>query len=288
MTSRATPAARARLVLASQRGQYGLVELLVGVIVMGILTVGVFVTYGFTTGALGEQEPKQPVPVKSPPAEIDMSWMWQVGGAVLLLAVAAGLAFGGYVLWKKFSTIRRSALTEQAHAASLIKSAIATLDAVVTVSASYETDLAKQIDFPMMTDVTDPAVSAYLKDMRKALNLKSLATAGGRPSLESASLFADAVHALEISFNGAEAKAERVRWSSFSEDEKRRLKDAQTALAVIYDASTTPEQRNAQYRRITKLLEGLVNITAPALRELSVLVPMLVLEAGMERQPQAA
>lgn len=288
MTGKASPAARARLVLASQRGEFDLVSILVGVAVVGLLAIGALAMLGFATGAIDEQDPNPPAPVKPPPADIDMSWLWQVGGAVIVLAAAAGLAFGGYVLWKKFSTIRRAALTEQAHAASLIKSASATLDAVVTASASYETDLAKQIDFPMMTDVTDSAVSAYLKDMRKALNLKSLATAGGRPSLESASLFADAVHALEISFNGAEAKAERVRWSSFSEDEKRRLKDAQTALAVIYDASTTPEQRNAQYRRITKLLEGLVNITAPALKELSALVPMLVLESGNVRQPQAA
>lgn len=287
MTGKVSPVTRVRLVLASRRGSFGLVDVMMAVVVMATLFVILLGLYAFMGEDVDEPEPKIPEPVKSPPAEIDMSWMWQVGGAVLLLAVAAGLGFGGYVLWKKFSTIRRSALTEQAHAASLVKSAIATLNSVVTASASYETDLAKQIDFPMMTDVTDPAVSAYLKDMRKALNLKSLAAAGGRPSLESASLFADAVHALEISFNGAEAKAERVRWSSFSEDEKRRLKDAQTALAVIYDASTTPEQRNAQYRRITKLLEGLVNITAPALRELSVLVPMLVLEAVKERQPQA-
>lgn len=288
MTNRVSPAARVKLVLASQRGEFGLVEVLIGVACIGMLAAGALAMLNVTTGAVNEQDPKTPAPAKSPPAEIDMSWMWQVGGAVIVLAAAAGLAFGGYVLWKKFSTIRRAARTEQAHAASLITSANHTLDAVIAASASYETDLAKQIDFPLMTDVTDPAVSAYLKDMRRAMNLKSLATAGGRPTLESATLFSDAAHALEISFSGAEAKAERVRWSSFTEDEKRRLKDAQTALAVIYDASTTPEQRNAQYRRITKLLDGLVNITAPALKELSVLVPMLVLETGNEPLPQAA
>lgn len=288
MTGRVSTATRTKRVLTSQRGEFGLVEVLVGVAVTGIILVGTVTMISFVNGNVDEPEPRIPEPVKASPAEIDMSWLWQVGGAVLLLAVAGGLAFGGYVLWKKFSAVRRAALTENAHAASLIKSAIATLDSVVSASASYETDLAKQIDFPMMTDVTDPAVSAYLKDMRRAMNLRSLALAPGRPSLESATLFADAVHSLEISFNGAVAKAERVRWSSFTEAEKGRLKDAQTALAVIHDASTTPEQRNAQYRRITKLLEGLVNITAPALKELSAFVPMLVLESGKERQPQAA
>lgn len=288
MTNRVSLATRTKLALTSRRGDFDLVSIIVGVTVVGILGVIALAMYGLATGDTDEQDPKTAEPVKAPPPEIDMSWLWQAGGAVLLLAVAGGLAFGGYVLWKKFSAVRRAALTENAHAASLIKSAIATLDSVVSASASYETDLAKQIDFPMMTDVTDPAVSAYLKDMRRAMNLRSLALAPGRPSLESATLFADAVHSLEISFNGAVAKAERVRWSSFTEAEKGRLKDAQTALAVIHDASTTPEQRNAQYRRITKLLEGLVNITAPALKELSAFVPMLVLESGKERQPQAA
>ena len=283
-----SPAARAKLVLASQRGEFGLVEVLVGVAVMGMLAIGALAMFNFTAGAINEQDPKTPAPTKTPPAEIDLSWLWQVGGAIALLAVAAGLVFGGYVLWKKVSTAQRRILAERAHAETLVRNAVAALDTVVLESASYDIDLAKQIDFPLMSDATDPAVAAYLKDMRRAMNLRSLASRPGLPSLDSATTFADAVNTLEISFNGAVAKAERIRWSSFTEAEKSKLKDARTALAVIHDASTTPEQRNAQYRRITKLLEGLITITAPALRELSALVPMLVLEAAQDRRPQAA
>lgn len=84
------------------------------------------------------------------------------------------------------------------------------------------------------------------------------------------------------------SRAEKVRWSGFTVDEKKRLKDARVALDIIQDSSTTPEQRNAQYRRIAKLLDGLIVLTAPVRQSLAAWVPMLAIESPTAPQEAMA
>jgi hypothetical protein len=139
-------------------------------------------------------------------------------------------------------------------------------------------DLAKQIDYPMMTDVTEPTVGKYVREMRQAQEQERALAA--KPLLADAERFSNSVTCLKISYEAAVRKAERVRWSSFSVAEQRRLKDARIALDVIQDSSTTTEQRNAQYKRISKLLDGLIVLTEPVKQALSAWVPMLALGAG--------
>lgn len=90
------------------------------------------------------------------------------------------------------------------------------------------------------------------------------------------------------SYEAAVSMAEKVRWSGFTVDEKKRLKDARVALDVIQDSSTTPEQRNAQYRRIAKLLDGLIVLTAPVRQSLASWVPILALESSAVPQETTA
>lgn len=86
----------------------------------------------------------------------------------------------------------------------------------------------------------------YAQELERALMM--------RPLLADAERFSTTVTSLKV-------KAEKVRWSGFTVAEKKRLKDARVALDIIQDSSTTPEQRNAQYRRIAKLLDGLIVLT---------------------------
>lgn len=59
------------------------------------------------------------------------------------------------------------------------------------------------------------------------------------------------------------------------------MKDARTTLNVIQDASTSPEQRNAQYKRLRKLLDGLIALTEPVKLALGEWVPMLAIEESV-------
>lgn len=221
----------------------------------------------------------QPAPAPSPSGSTDLSWIpaaLTIAGVVAIV-VATGLGVFHYYR-KSIRPAREKARNAAYSAATLIAEARKTLEQVVLGSASYETDLAKQIDYPMMTDVTEPVVSKYIKEMRQAQEQeRALAK---KPLLEEAERFSNTVTCLKISYDNAVRQAERVRWSKFSVAEQRRLKDARVALDVIHDSSTTAEQRNAQYKRVAKLLDGLIVMTEPVRQSLSAWVPMLSLSAG--------
>ena len=127
-----------------------------------------------------------------------------------------------------------------------------------------------------MTDVSEPLVGAYIREMRTVQELDR--ALGDAPTVDEAKAFSEAVAHLEVSFKAAVARAEKIRWSSFTVEERKRLKDARIALAVIQDTSTTAEQRNAQYKRITRLLEGLITLTEPVKLALGEWVSMLAIE----------
>ena len=225
--------------------------------------------------------PEPDVTTSSPAASSDWSW---VPGALSIAGAIAGALVVGVGLFYFYSRFIRPSLTksraEAQSAATLVSEARKTLEWVVLDSASYETDLAKQIDYPMMTDVSEKLVGKYVREMRHVQELeRALAK---KPLLSDAQYFSNAVTDLKVSYEAAVRKAERVRWNSFTFAEQKRLKDARIALDVVQDSSTTPEQRNAQYRRIAKLLDGLIVLTEPVKQSLSAWVPMLTLETGKQ------
>lgn len=268
------------------------IQLATGVVMLipkQFLTALFSITYGISDFAFGTSKSSAPPQQSNPPAvtapssapagPADLSWVpvaLTIGGLVLA-ATAVGLGLFHYYR-KSLRPSLMKARSEAQSAAMLVTEARKTLESVVLGSASYETDLAKQIDYPMMTDVTEPTVRQYVREMRQAQEQeRALAK---KPLLADAERFSHAVTCLEISYEAAVRKAERVRWSSFSVAEQRRLKDARIALDVIQDSSTTAEQRNAQYKRIAKLLDGLIVLTEPVRQALSAWVPMLALGTG--------
>lgn len=228
-------------------------------------------------GEEGQSSSETPIETPAPAVPADMSW---VPGVLTSLGVLSAVALTGLGLFhyyrKSLGPSLAKSRAEASTAAALVAEARKTLEWVVLDSASYETDLGKQIDYPMMTDVTVPVVSKYIRQMRYAQELERALVK--KPLFADAERFSNAVSDLKVSYDGAVRKAERVRWSSFTFAEQKRLKDARIALDVVQDSSTTPEQRNAQYRRIAKLLDGLIVLTAPVKQSLSAWVPMLALE----------
>ncbi len=131
----------------------------------------------------------------------------------------------------------------------------------------YEVDIAKLLDFPLMTDMRDPLTMAFHKAKRHADLLRPdrpqdvAALAGDRAAQ---SEYRNAVHEYISAFEIAEAEATRRRRSGFSEDEQQRLARAQNLLHLAQDEAATREERQNAYARATKELAGLLVLPAPA------------------------
>jgi hypothetical protein len=128
----------------------------------------------------------------------------------------------------------------------------------------YEIDIAKLLDFPLMTDMRDPLTIAFHKAKRRADLLRPERPddlAGDRTAqLE----YRDAVHEYISAFEVAEAEAIRRRRSDFSEDDQQRLARAQHLLYLAQDEAATHEERQNAYARARKELDGLIVLPAPA------------------------
>jgi hypothetical protein len=128
----------------------------------------------------------------------------------------------------------------------------------------YEVDIAKLLDFPLMTDMRNPLTVAFHDAKRQADLLRP-----DRPedllSDRTAQLeYRDAVHEYVGTFEVAEAEAIRRRRSDFSEDDQQRLARAQHLLQLAQDEAASPQERQNAYARASRELDGLIVLPAPA------------------------
>jgi hypothetical protein len=128
----------------------------------------------------------------------------------------------------------------------------------------YEVDIAKLLDFPMMTDLREPLTIAFHRAKRHADLLRPERPddlIGNRDGLLE---YRDAVHEYISAFEIAEAEAIRRRRSDFSADEQQRMARAQNLLHLAQDGAATREERQNAYARARKELDGLIVLPAPA------------------------
>ncbi|MGH3634564.1 hypothetical protein [Mycobacterium sp.] len=128
----------------------------------------------------------------------------------------------------------------------------------------YEVDIAKLLDFPMMTDMRDPLTINFHKAKRHADLLRPDRPAelvGDRTAqLE----YRNAVHEYISAFEIAEAEATRRRRSDFSVDDQQRLARAQHLLQLAQDPAAAPQERQNAYARASRELDGLIVLPATA------------------------
>jgi hypothetical protein len=135
----------------------------------------------------------------------------------------------------------------------------------------YEMDVAKLLDFPMMTDMRQPLTVAFHKARSRA-DLLRPATAEDVLGDRDAQLdYRDAVHDYASAFDVAEAEAIRRRRSDFSPEGQDRLERAQHLLRVASDDAATPHERQNAYAKARNELNGLLVLPA-------------VTRAGIERR----
>lgn len=148
--------------------------------------------------------------------------------------------------------------------ATQLERLFATHDAVTARWLEYELDVAKIIAFPAMSDGRQPLTAAFLRAKRIADGLRP-ASAKARLTREQLAEYRNAVADFEVAFDVAERDARRLRDSSFTEAERKRLDTAKKLLTVAIDEAATPAERQLAYKRVREELDGLISISDEAI-----------------------
>jgi hypothetical protein len=126
----------------------------------------------------------------------------------------------------------------------------------------YEIDIAKLLDFPLMTDMRDPLTMAFHKARSRADWLRPDTVDDILGDRAAQLEYRDAVGDYVAAFDVAESEAIRRRRSDFSSDAQERLERAQHLLRLASDGGATPQERRSAYARAQKELDGLIVLPA--------------------------
>jgi len=140
-------------------------------------------------------------------------------------------------------------------------------DAVTARWLDYELDVAKLIAFPAMSDGRQPLTAAFLRAKRVADGLRP-ASAKARLTRDQLTEYRNAVADFEVAFDVAERDARRLKDSSFTEVERKRLDTAKQLLTIAIDQAATPAERQVAYRRVREELDGLISLSDEAIEVL--------------------
>jgi hypothetical protein len=126
----------------------------------------------------------------------------------------------------------------------------------------YEIDIAKLLDFPLMTDMRDPLTIAFHKAKSHADWLRPDSVDDILGDRNAQREYRDAVGEYVAAFDVAESEAIRRRRSDFSAEAQERLARAQNLLRLASDSGATPQERQSAYARAQKELDGLIVLPA--------------------------
>lgn len=126
----------------------------------------------------------------------------------------------------------------------------------------YEMDVAKLLDFPLMTDMREPLTAEFHRARSRADLLRPGSADDLISDREALVDYRDAVHGYVTAFDVAEAEAVRRRRSDFSTEAQERLERAQRLLRVASDDAATTEERRSAYSKAQRELDGLIVLPA--------------------------
>jgi hypothetical protein len=158
----------------------------------------------------------------------------------------------------------RTAKSDDTSTSTQLEKLFAAHDDVTHRWLEYELDVSKMIAYPAMSDGRQPLTAAFLRAKRVADNLRPASTTA-KTSPEQLAEYRSAVTDYEVAFDLAERDARRIRTSTFSAEERKRLEKAQQLLAVAVDQAATPAERQVAYKRAREELDGLVSISDEAI-----------------------
>jgi hypothetical protein len=124
---------------------------------------------------------------------------------------------------------------------------------------SYELDVGKLIDFPMMSDMREALTVDFHRAKRHADGLRP----ESNKELKDPDRFVPyrtAVHELALAFDVLEREARRRRTTTFSDTERESLRRAKQLIALAEDRGASSAERQSAYRRAMRELEGLIDV----------------------------
>ncbi|MCR2813082.1 hypothetical protein NQ166_11240 [Microbacterium sp. zg.Y1090] len=178
-----------------------------------------------------------------------------------------------------------TAIMRPAPEPSQVEQLFAAHDAVTQRWLEYELDVAKLIAFPTMSDGREPMTAAFLRAKKTADRLRP-PSAKAKVTAEELNEYRAAVTEFEVAFDLAEREARRVRDSSFTEGERKRLATAQQLLSVAVDQAASSSERQTAYKRVREELNGLIALSDEAIDVLKTKVS-LELPRGSTPAPDA-
>lgn len=126
----------------------------------------------------------------------------------------------------------------------------------------YEIDVAKLLDFPLITDMRNPLTMEFHKARRRADLLRPEDANDLDGDREAQLEYRDAVHDYMTAFDVAESEAIRQRRSGFSDEDQQRIARAQNLLRLAEDDAATPQERQSAYARARTELDGILVLPA--------------------------
>ncbi|WP_072314044.1 hypothetical protein [Agrococcus sp. Marseille-P2731] len=121
----------------------------------------------------------------------------------------------------------------------------------------FELDVAKLIDYPLVTDMREPLTQTFHRAKRVADGLRP--DEPGALRVEGAlERYRDAVRDYEVAFEAAVREAKRRAQSDFDDAERGRLQSAQRLMALAENEASTPAERQSAYRQARRELDGLI------------------------------
>lgn len=127
----------------------------------------------------------------------------------------------------------------------------------------YELDVAKLLDFPLMTDMRDPLTIAFHKAKLRADFLRPVKAEELVDDRETAARYQAAVEDYVTAFDVAETEATRRRRSDFSREDQQRIARAQSLFRVAADRAAAPQERHKAFDLARKELDGLIVLPSP-------------------------
>jgi hypothetical protein len=140
-------------------------------------------------------------------------------------------------------------------------------DELLVKWSRYETDVSLMIDYPVMTDYSDPVIRDVIVAMQGIRAAEAEALDIGRGHAEGSKLHR-AVDRFEVALITAEKYARRCGQSKLSDAERSKLATARQALNIILDSAATPSEVEAAYRSLRGSLRGIIDLPDQAIADL--------------------
>ena len=212
----------------------------------GLVVLGVYALLSFASWAIWGAVPP--------------AYTFVLAFAVPPLAIAAltGLVFTVRRTSKGLQARRGLRVQSQARSASW-EAACQRRDASLVSWSRYETDVSLLIEYPVMTDYTDPVIRdviVAMQDIREA----ERDTDPARLHL--------AVDRFEVALRTAENYARRCGQSKLTEAERGKLATARAALNLLLDGGASPTEVEGAYRTLRRSLRGIIDLPAQAAADL--------------------